>query len=354
MKNVIFLTCWALFAHILPLAAQFQTSPAQYFNNPNFPEILQDTLVIRLQDTNQIHLTGATLTELATYERADSLKQFFFADLEKAFDQQVFSELPQRLHYLVNADGKRRLKADFSDPSAEKFDLEHEKKRLYLDLPQTHYTVYDLKTNVQLHFYLQDSTSIALIKEAQIKPALQEMAQDEKKLKKFVKYTVEKQGDVLKANPTRGSTVDMLEVGPLLGVSLIGNQLSPTLGAYVNLILQNRYSIPRYKFGMQYYGFILPSESGYNFREVNPGSMFDLICGVNAASHDKKVQWVGVSVGLTDKTRNDILPKHAFKSGFFVERGAFIYSAEGIKTSSKFYEKDQSKFLYMFSIKTTF
>ncbi len=345
MKNVIILTCWALFAQILPLAAQQ--------NNHKIPEVLQDTLVIKLQDRNQIHVTGTTLTELAKYERADSLKQLFLQDLETGFTHGSFAELPQRLHYLVSADGKRRLKAEFTDPAEDKFNLEHEKNRLRLDLPRNHFTVYDLKTNVQTHYYLQDSAALQELANTRIKPALDEAAQEDKKLKKFVKYTVEKQGDLYMGKGTAGNKTDMLSLEPLLGLGLIGNQPSPVFGATIKITLHDKYAVPRYQLGYNYFGVILPALPESSFKDVNPGSMFDIFFAINTTRVVGKINWLGISGGMTNETRNKILPDHAFKAGFLFSHKSLTYSLDFIRTDgSIFYKKGNS--ISLFSIRTSF
>ncbi|RYG38971.1 MAG: hypothetical protein EOO01_29450 [Chitinophagaceae bacterium] len=342
MKSVLFLTLWAFFAQILPLAAQTNT-----------PELIQDTLVIRLEGRNQIHITSQSLKKLTEYERADSLKQFFFTDLQKALSAGVFTEMPQRLHYLVSPDGKRRLKAEIN-PEPEKFDLKREANRLRLDLPQNHYTVYDLKNDVQMHFFMEDSASLELVENARIKPALQEIAQEEKKLKKHYKYTVEKQGEVYTTKGSEGNKLDMITAEPIFGVGLIGNQLTPVLGATLKLTLHDKYALPKYQFGLHYYGFNLPAEPGYRFRDVNLGSITDFSFGVNASRKEGNTRWIGIQAGMVNEIHNNLLPDKALKTGIFISQGTLTYGIDVIKTDRGFkFDGDQSG-IYMFTIKTNF
>src|SRR5688572_5745226 len=162
MKNIVFLLC--LIFIVFTFSAQAQT--------PNSQD-QQDTLMVKLQDRSQVFLIGKSLKNLSDYKRADSLKALFFTDLEKSLAANNFPETPKRIHYFVNLAGKRRLKAEIPGETETSFDLDYEKKRMQLDLPALHYTIYDLPGNVEVHFFMADTTAFKTMRTTSLNSAIQ-------------------------------------------------------------------------------------------------------------------------------------------------------------------------------------
>src|SRR6478736_95693 len=340
MKNIVLVLCLLFTAFSEPVFAQ-TPPPAQ---------LQQDTLIVKLRNRNQVFIIGRSLKQLADYQRADTLKTWFFADLERTLAANQFSETPKRIYYLVNQTGKRRLKAEISGESEPVFNLEMEKKRLIQDLPPFHYTIYDLPKNVELHFFLEDTTAFALAANTNLAAAIQELNKDKKKLTGLSVYRLEQGGlGFIKQTPKRNTRTGIEGLG-YLGAMLLGNQLSPVISYDLFLTLNHTPAtfVNNLRLGFSYTPFVLSSFEDGQFKNFNPGNYWHIILQSNAGL--EKNTWFGISAGQV-KTLNPIgIPESGFKWGLVVNhnRDCFSYDIIDLEKRS-FFKSGRHKQLLLFT-----
>ena len=330
--------CLAFIAFTFPGLAQSNS-----VQNP------QDTVHIRLQGRNQVLITGISLKYLADYQRADTLKALFFADLKKSLHGNTFPETPKRIHYFVNQQGKRRMKAEINEDAAAKFDLDYEKTRMLLDLPPLHYTIYDLPKNVEMHFYLEDSTAFEAAAQTGISPAIQLMNNDRKKLSGLTAYRLENTGFGFESrNPKKRASIQITTYA-YIGATLIGNQLSPVISydMFLNIPANSRFRL-----GFSYNGFVLTDFTDGQFRSVNPGMYWQGILQFNF-KHDRN-QWMGLSAGQISNLDANGFPENVFKGGIITHYNRNSLSLDAIFLDNKeTFKLKQRRNLFMLTYRRT-
>jgi hypothetical protein len=342
MKKIKLFMCLVFIAFSLPVWAQSPATPAG-----------QDSLQIRLQGRNQVIITKKSLKALTEYKRADSLKTLFLVDLRKSFANNVFAETPKRMHYFVNQQGKRRLKAEINEDDAANFNLEYEKNRMKQDLPPLHYTIYDLPQNVEIHFFLEDTSALKVISETSLNGGVQVLEKDRKKLGGLTAYKLEKTGFGFEKHNRAPSREMHLEVVPSCGALLLGNQPSPLLGYEIYLTPPTipRWSKNYYRLGFSYNLFVLTEFSEGQFRNVNPGDFwhgslqFDFGTG--------KENWLGLTVGQISTWDPSGLPDKAFKFGLLANYGLNSFSFDAVNIEKYKFGWGKRRQMIMISYKRT-
>jgi hypothetical protein len=262
--------------------------------SPSSAIIPQDTLVILLEGSNQVHLIYENGKKLQKYERADSLKNLFIDDFKKALNAGMLPEDTRIVHYLVGANGKRRLKAE-TDSAEQVFNLAEEKRRMLLDLPKYHYIIYDLDKNVELHIYLENNQALDLVAIAKLDDALNKM--EKKKFTFHSVYAMRMQnGNIVQTDITRGKARLEIITVPYAGLALIGNNLSPNLTIDIAFRFYNKYGINKGQIGYRPENFIISSFHGDSIRNLDLGSFQTFYYRV-PAPRNKDVTY-GVSVGF--------------------------------------------------------
>jgi hypothetical protein len=284
MKNVIVITSWLLF--VLAQAANAQETSKE----PG------DTVIIYLEGRNQVHITGMRLERIHEYKRADSLMSLFMTDVAKAFEKGALTGENRNVHYLVAATGQRRLKISADPYTEEAFDIEREKKRMELDLPPYQYTIYDLPENVEITFYLEDTTKLALISNIEIDMALKKVSEADD-LKNITRMNVKRENGQLVATGKRPKPSDSIELAPWLGVMMIGNSPSPMWSADLALHLRNKYGVPYLRTGVSYSSFALVNYSDAKFTNLRVGDEISAFVLFNLGTGRRNVHWFGAEVG---------------------------------------------------------
>ncbi|MBK0404813.1 hypothetical protein I5M27_17610 [Adhaeribacter sp. BT258] len=323
MKNIKLFMCLAFIALTFPLWAQTNTE-----QNP------QDTVLIRLQGRNQVHIIGKRLRTLATYERADSLKAYFFSDLNKSLQNGSFPEMPKRIHYFVSQQGKRRLKAEINEEFAAKFDLGYEKTRMNLDLPPLHYTIYDLPENVEIHFFLEDSAATELAATTMLSPALQAVKKEGKKANLLSTYRLEKTGFGFENRNPKKNKVITLEFNGGLGGMLFGSQLSPVISYDLYITLPSRRFL-KHRFGASYNGFLLTDFKEGKFENLNTGTSLKGYYQFKINSTGQHDSWFGLSAGYVGTDKSTGLKRNEFIWGLISTQGRNSFSADMIPLGNK-------------------
>lgn len=339
MKNIVALLCLLFIAVSEPAFAQTQP-PA---------ELQKDTLIIKLRNRNQVFIIGRSLKELAQYQRADSLKNWFFEDLKRTLAANDFPETPKRIYYLVNQSGKRRLKAEIPGESEPVFNLEMEKKRLVQDLPPFHYTIYDLPKNVELHFFLEDTAAFEIAENTNLTAAFQELHKDKKKLTGLSVYRLEQGGlGFEKRNPARRTQFSTEALG-YIGAALIGSTPSPVISYdfIFSFSKKPRASKTQFRFGFSYNAYVLTEFKDNQFQNVNPGSYWHGLIQNNLGLANN--YWFGITGGQFS-TKNDIgIPNNAFKFGLQANLDRDCFSFETVELEKYTFKFGRRNQLYLFT-----
>ncbi|MFC5271359.1 hypothetical protein [Adhaeribacter terreus] len=332
MKSINSFMCLLFIAFTFPVLAQQKTS----FSAD------QDTVLIRLQGRNQVHIIGNRLRTLATYERADSLKASFFSDLDKSLQNNAFPELPKRIHYFVSPEGKRRLKAEINEEFAAKFDLGYEKNRMNLDLPPLHYTIYDLPENVEMHFFLEDSATFELATTTMLSPALQKVKNEGKKANLLSTYRLEKTGFGFERRNPKKTNVVTLEFNGGLGAMLFGSQPCPVISYELYLTLPSSRFLKQ-RFGGSYNAFILTDFKDGKFENLNTGTHLKGYYQFKLNSTGQADSWLGISAGYVDTKRSTGLKRKELAWGLTCTQSRNNFSADFIPVGNK-----ESYFLFTY------
>jgi len=330
--------CLVFIAFSLPLFAQ----------TPE-PAASSDTLQIRLQGRNQVFITGKSLRGLAEYKSADSLKTIFFTDLEKALNSAAFPETPKRIYYFVNQQGKRRLKAELNEDLTTKLDLPYEKTRMILDLPPLHYTIYDLAKNVDIHFFLEDTSAFSVAANTSLNGGVQVMEKDRKKLRGLSTYRLEKTGFGFESRNPSKTTHFSTEAQAYIGGLLIGSMPSPVISYdFIFRITQKpKTNKVQFRAGFSYSAFVITEFKDNQFQNVNPGSYWHLLLQTNLGF--ERDSWFGITGGQFSTNNNIGLPENAFKFGLQANFDRNSFSFESINLEKYSFKFGRHKQLHMFT-----
>ncbi len=334
MKIVINLTIWACLAFFSTVNAQEN------------PSTLKDTLIIQIEGNSQLHIIGSSLKELAKYDRADSLKSLFVTDYNKALQNGQITNSTHRIHYLISKEGQRRMKAACDAYTEEPFDLDAEKKRFQFNLPKIHYTIYDLAKNVEMHFYMADSSTINKLGNFHIGEAQKMLSSQKKDLRRSYKLGLERDGLGFKINGKEGKQRVELSTNAVIGAMLFGDRLSPLLGMDFGLALSNKYRKPVVKLGFEYSTVAI-----YPVNNIPQGNViYDFSISANNPKA-KGVNWTGIQYGIIQGLQPFGFYKNTPKFGFHTStnNGSLIYSFDfvGMPASAN----DQEEIIMMFTFK---
>ncbi|RZL31121.1 MAG: hypothetical protein EOO96_16715 [Pedobacter sp.] len=347
MRIVIFITIWTCIAI-------FSTANAQQNSSK-----LKDTLIIQIEGNSQLHIIGSSMKELAKYDRADSLKNLFVADYNKALNAAQITNSTQRIHYLISKEGQRRMKAAGDAYTEEPFELEAEKKRFQFNLPKMHYTIYDFAKDVEMHFYLADSSGINKLENFHIGDAIKMLSEDKKLSQKYFKLKFETNATGYNINEKTTNRRFEFAFNPVVGITLIGDRLSPIAGGEWGFVFTNKYNIPKNRIGFLFNGALIydKNESALNkFSEVlNYEGSFSF-----NASKNKNARWAGFHIGIISGLENFGLPRNTAKFGFhFPVADNFTYSLDFISDSRKnisnlFQTNKSEKSIYSMTVRAWF
>lgn len=340
MKNIVILLCLLFIAYSVPVSAQNQPAPAA---------ALQDTLMIKLQNRNQVYIINRSLQRLTDYERADSLKNYFFADLEKTLAANDFPETPKRVYYLVSQAGKRRLKAEIPGETEPQFDLDFEKKRLTQDLPPLHYTIYDLARNVEIHYFLEDTSAVKMAANTPLSPAFAELKKDRKKLIGLTSYKLERGAQGFENRNPHRKTQFKIEVLSYLGAMLIGSQPSPLISfdVFASLGKNPGSALNHFRLGYSHNAFVLSDFKEGRFENINPGTYWHGILQSNMGLG--KDNWLGITAGQFYTSNPNGLPNRAFKWGLMLNHNRDSFGFDGIELEPFKFQSGRRKQMYLFT-----
>lgn len=348
MKKIMLLASGILFA-LAPLKMLAQEEGVKVVGLSPQEQGFNDTLVIKLKGSDKILFVGDELKQMVKYQNADSLKQLFINDFEKATNDHSLSKDVQLVHYFVHESGKRRLKAENPEFSDNRIDPAYEIKRLNLDLPKFQYIIHDLNSGYEIQIYVDDPEELKAILSAVIlNDAIHFAATDKKVLRRT--YKLEMTGESNTTYKITGKTQgrqDAIWLGPSLGVGILGNAIAPVAGFDLMLSLSDKYSVGKFKTGLGYNVFPIVNSLNGEISNVNIVESYDLkfLFNQNVGTRGKS-NWIGLQGGLM-KSYNMSTYNNAYKIGLLYEgSGSFNYAFDFIR--------DKDKYFYGLTVKIPF
>lgn len=335
MKRTMLLACGLLIALFqTKLSAQTNTTAT---SGNSKPEYLNDTLMVLLPEGNKMILTGKTIKTLMAYTQADSIKQLFVTDYEKAITANTLSADAPTIHYFVHPSGKRRLKAEVGEYADGKVDVDYEITRLDLDLPKFRYHIHDLQAEIEIHVYVQNPAQLtSILSNINLTEAIKASAKEKRSFRKIVKTEITPDNGRFKIADVKGHTLQSIEVNPMIGVTLIGNVMAPVLGVNASFGSRTKYGVSSYKIGYTLSAFPMVGMTGGEMSSVAFIKSHEIrfLKNLNTLSRNNPF-WMGAQAGML--TCKDLAAyDKAFKAGVsFNTGGSFTYSFDYIRDNNK-------------------
>lgn len=311
---------------------------------------VNDTIVIPLGGNGKLLLLGARFEDYKAYAaKADRTKTYLINDLEKAYSQKQIPARAQEVHYFLYNEQKRRVKAETPEYSEYNVDVAYEVKRLELDLPKYHYVVHDLAAGMEWEVYVNNPDSVMLqLSELGMQAAIETALANRKQYRKYVKIEL---GNNMRIANEPARSLDMIQVSPIIGVTLLGNVMTPALGGNLELGFSNKYGIQQHRVGLAVYGLTLLQTNNNEVTGIQLINAYDLRWLYNAYGHSQAEPfWVGLQVGIL-KSKDLKSYDNAFKMGFAYERRNIGWSFDFIKTKDSW---DTKKAIYSVTVRLPF
>jgi hypothetical protein len=290
-----------------------------------------DTIVIHLKQNNKVLIVGNTLNKLKDFgPTADRLKTAFLNDIGKAFSERTISSSALEVHYFVQDENKRRIKAEAAEYSEKRVDVAFEILRLKLDLPKFNYTIYNLNTGLRILVFMNHPDSLlSQLGEVSLNEAIVEATKNKKLIQNYYKVEVATDSNYVREIKRAGAKSYLFQVVPTVGVTLFGNTLSPVLGSQIDLRFNNKYGIGKYRVGFLFEGFPIIERTNGEITSIN--GMANLECRFlfNTLPYKRNNSyWLGVQAGFLIPSKDQIFnAPEAFKFGFTTEvMGPFSWS----------------------------
>ncbi|MES2558145.1 MAG: hypothetical protein V4590_00275 [Bacteroidota bacterium] len=334
MKRTLLLACGLLIALFQTnLSAQTNTTAA----DKSKTEYLNDTLMLLLPDGNKMIITGKPLKTLMVYTQADSIKELFVNDYEKAITSGTLTVDAPLIHYFVHPSGKRRLKAEVGEYADNKVDVAYEITRLNLDLPKYRYHIHDLQSEIELQVYVQNPAQLRnILSNINVTAAIKAAGKEKRPLRKIVKTEIAASNGQFKIDDIKGHTLQSIEINPMIGVTLIGNVMAPVLGMNASFGSKTKYGISSYKIGYTLSAFPIVGLTGGEMSSVAFIQSHEIrfLKNLNTASANNPF-WMGVQAGML--TCKDLAAyDNAIKAGVSFNTGSsFTYSFDYIRDNNK-------------------
>ena len=290
-----------------------------------------DTIVVLLKQNNKVLIVGNTLKKLKDYgPTADRLKTVFLNDISKAFSERSISSSALEVHYFVQDENKRRIKAEAAEYSEKRVDVPFEILRLKLDLPKYNYTIYNLNTGLRMMVFMNHPDSLlSQLGEVSLNEAIVEATKSKKLIQNYYKVEVATDSNHVREIKRAGAKSFLVQFVPIIGVTLFGNTLSPVLGSQFDLRFNNKYGIGKYRVGFLFEGFPMIERTNGEITSIN--GMANLECRVLVNTlpfKSKTAYWLGIQAGLLIPSNEQMFnAPEAFKIGFTTEvMGPFNWS----------------------------
>lgn len=337
----------------MPFLNGIKTAKAQAtINNPMGNEVtIGDTIVVNLKQNNKVLIVGGSISKLKDFGSvADRLKTSFLNDINKAFNEQSIYPTAKEVHYFVQDENKRRIKAEAAEYSDKRVDVAYEVLRLKLDLPKYSYTIYNMDNGVRMMVFVNHPDSLLTqLGEVSLNEAITIAAKEKKVVRKNYKLEVSTDSSYYRVSNKLSAKADILEVNPYFGVTLLGNTFSPVVGAQMDLRFTNKYGIGKYRFGLGLTGLTMVERTNGDISAVNLITTYEGRFMYNTSPRVRgKSYWLGIQGGVL-KTTNGGKLDNAIKFGFTTEGlGPLGWSVDFINT------KDFKESIYSLTVRLPF
>lgn len=317
-----FLTCWAFIASTVTSFAQNEENSIQ----------VNDTLVVLLENQNQVRIIGPSMLDIIAYTKADSLKELFVNDLKKVIVQTENKQLPKTVWYIVSANGKRRLKMKTDEYADESFDLKKETYRLQQDLPAHELTIYDLRTGIIIQFYVANEKGLDLIYNTSLQSAINFALANKKEAKQVYRYDIKPQLDGFTMVHKQRNHLGSLELSPNVGANLIGNVFTPVIGADIAIHYFDKHSIEVFRTGLRMNGYFFSDFTGGKFNKIYANTGYDLFFALNMNTRSRTPYFFGIEAGFLSNTDgfDRVFKGNPLHFGLNIAYKGFEYSFGGI------------------------
>lgn len=334
------------------LFGAFKANAQVTVNNPmNSEVVMSDTIVVNLKQNNKVLIVGSSIKKLKDFgPAADRLKTSFLNDINKAFTEQSIYPTAKEVHYFVQDENKRRIKAEAAEYSDKRVDVAFEILRLKLDLPKYSYTIYNLNNGVRMMVFMNHPDSLLpQLGEVSLNEAIATATKDKKEIRKNYKLEISTDSNYYRVSNKLSARADILEVNPYFGLTLLGNTFSPVVGAQMDLRFTNKYGIGKYRFGLGMTGLTMVERINGDISAVNLITTYEARVMYNVSPRVRgKSYWLGIQGGVL-KTTNGGKLDNAVKFGFATEGlGPLGWSIDFVKT------KDFKESIYSLTVRLPF
>lgn len=258
---------------------------------------LQDSIIISVQPGLKIILTGQSLRDLLKYKRSDSLIQLFLSDFSLAVERKALVN-SRVVHYVVNASGKRRLKAENEDFQEPAFNLEKEAKAMTMELPASAYYIYDVQTAAEIQIFTSSPEKLKALADLNLTDLLGSQKISSAGQRRTRSYVLQRTDTDWKGTARIFAPKDAIVFSPLFGLSVIGSKLSPETGFKLSLMQSDRYDRPKWIAGLSYNLNLLSSYDKGDFSDIHDvQSMNAFFLATGGGSEEGLFKFVGAQVG---------------------------------------------------------
>lgn len=335
------------------LRALVVTSTLNVNGNAQNVDNFKDTLVINPNANAKVLFIGNNMKEMATYGRADSLKNYFLDDLEKAKQQPSFPAESRTTHYIVHSNGKRRLKAESGDYQEPALDMNKEIQSMSLNLPPYAYIIHDAAKNCELQIYVSKPEQIAELRNTNLTEAIQSIAKDKRAQRKFFRIDVMSQDGQWKRKTAISNKVKSFEIHTQIGAGIIGSQPTPDFGIEFAYIFNDKYSVPRLKLGYTWRFNMLSTFSNGEFSNIYNVESYNLsILGNVGQGKSSSIKWAGLEFGYL-KAPGGFLDKN-YKLSLIYGFNALQVGLDFYNSKLAFDNSNKNTLLYGFTVRTMF
>lgn len=276
---------------------------------------LQDSIIISVQPGLKIILTGQSLKDLLKFKRSDSLIQLFLSDFSLAAERKAVVN-SRAVHYVVNANGKRRLKAENEDFQEPAFNLVKEAKAMTMELPPLAYYIYDVQAATEIQIFTTSPEKLKTLADLNLADLLIAQKIKGAELRRTRSYVLQRTDSDWKGTARVSAPKALIVVSPLFGLSVIGSKLSPETGFKLSLLQSDRYDRPKWSAGLSYNLNVLSSYDKGNFSDIQDvQSMNAFFMATARGSEEGLWRSVGAQLGYVFKSTGVL--NNSIKFGLF-------------------------------------
>jgi hypothetical protein len=276
---------------------------------------LQDSIIISVQPGLKIILTGQSLKDLLKYKRSDSLIQLFLSDFSLAAERKAVVN-SRAVHYVVNANGKRRLKAENEDFQEPAFNLVKEAKAMTMELPPMAYYIYDVQTATEIQIFTTSPEKLKTLADLNLADLLIAQKIKSAELRRTRSYVLQRTDSNWKGTARVSAPKDLIVFSPLFGLSVIGSKLSPETGFKLSLLQSDRYDRLKWSAGLSYNLNVLSSYDKGDFSDIQDVQSMNAFFMATARGSEERL-WgsVGAQLGYVFKSTGVL--NNSIKFGLF-------------------------------------